>query len=178
MNTEKKDNRTGMTEGEVTALLPEDRDGEMLFPETEEKAEGETVMQEKNGGAASGEDKKLSDDSVGEESKVPQERSFLDELTELLAQRPDLIERLSNGEGLPREVIAEREKTGVQLHAAYAEYEAKQARAESERMRRENEILRQNTAAAAKAPVRGTAAGGSTEIKGKDPFLEGFLSDD
>ena len=81
------------------------------------------------------------------------------------------------GEKLPDEVIAACAKEGAPLRAAMAEYELKKAKLEIERLRREIAVLRQNASAAAKAPVKGASAGG-TDTKGKDPFLEGFLSED
>ena len=104
-------------------------------------------------------------------------KSFEKEIPALLELNPELRERISRGEEIPREVLEICAKTGVSLRTAYAEYAVKQARVEIERLRKENRILRQNAAAAAKAPVRGASAGGS-DNKGKDPFLEGLLSDD
>ncbi len=96
------------------------------------------------------------------------------ELAELLAEHPALREKLARGESLPREVIARCVAGHVPLRMAYAEYEARAAKSELEQLRREVEILRQNAAAAAKAPVRGTAGG--ADNRGSDPFIEGFLS--
>jgi len=79
---------------------------------------------------------------------------------------------------LPGEVISDCLKNGTGLCTAYAEYEEKRTKAETEQMRRENEILKQNSAAAARAPVRGTAAGCGVKTEGRDPFLEGLLSDE
>lgn len=102
---------------------------------------------------------------------------FRGEVNALLKQYPHWREKLNRGESLPEEVIAACAKEGVPLRAAMAEYELGQAKREIERLHRENTVLRQNAASAAKAPVKGAASGGA-ETKGKDPFLEGLLSED
>lgn len=106
------------------------------------------------------------------------QRDFKREMSELLTDRPQLRDELKNGGTLPREVIADAIKRNISLRAAYAEHELKEVRAEAERVKQENQILKQNAAAKAKAPVKGTAGGGHIETKGKDPFLQGLLSDD
>lgn len=103
-------------------------------------------------------------------------RDFRREMSELVQHRPELREKLSNGGTFPQEVITASIRDKVSLREAYAEYEMKEAKAEAEKIRRENEILKQNAANAAKAPVKGTAGGGTTKQKSKDPFLEGFNS--
>ena len=150
------------------ALLPEGYEGEELFPASGESAENK---------------EKKTDTGKGAEKEnggkgAAQGRDLRKELFELLKQKPELREKLANGEKLPREVISSCMKNGVPLRVAYAEYEAKQAKAEVEKMRSELAILKQNSASAAKAPVKGTAAGGAANTKGKDPFLEGLLSDE
>ncbi len=102
---------------------------------------------------------------------------FRREVNELLELYPQLRERFAKGEGLPREAVAMCAQERVPLRVAYAEYELNAARTELEQLRRENEILRQNTNAAAKAPVKSVALGGSTNEQRKDPFLEGFFSE-
>ena len=102
---------------------------------------------------------------------------FRRDVSELLELYPQLRERFAKGEGLPREVIAVCAQKKLPVRVAYAEYELNAARTELEQLRRENEILRQNTSAAAKAPVKSVALGGSTNEQRKDPFLEGFFSE-
>lgn len=106
-----------------------------------------------------------------------QRRDFRQELTELVQLHPELRESLANGGKLPQEVVAACVKSGISLRAAYAEYEAKEARANAERVQQENDILKQNEKNAARAPVKSVTAGGGTTPKGKDPFLVGFESD-
>lgn len=72
---------------------------------------------------------------------------------------------------IPQEVIkAHRE--GMRLSVAFEKYQTKQAQEELR-------VLRQNQAAAAKAPVSTgvTGGGGGNTPPDKDPFLEGFDSD-
>lgn len=104
--------------------------------------------------------------------------AFRKQLTDLMQDKPALREQLASGGKLPQEVITAFVKDGTPLRTAYAEYEAKEVRAEAERVRQENEILKQNEKNAARAPVKSVTAGGGTNAKGKDPFLMGFESDD
>lgn len=99
-------------------------------------------------------------------------RDFQAEAQELLRERPDL-----RGKTLPQEVVNACVKGNKNLLVAYAEYEARQEKAEAERLRKENDILKQNAASAAKAPVKGATGGGATDTKPRDPFEEGFDSD-
>lgn len=155
---------------EEQVILPEGYLGEDLFAE---EKENQAEQSEK------AENKQVEQVKMQEEAaENAVQRDFRGELAALLELYPALQEKLKKGEGLPGEVIAECLKNGTGLRAAYAEYEAKQARAEAEQMRKENEILKQNAAAAAKAPVKGTAAGCGVSNEGKDPFLEGLLSDE
>ena len=57
---------------------------------------------------------------------------------------------------------------------AFAEYERGKSRAETRKLQRENQVLRQNAAAAMRAPVRGVGGGGDTKQEPDDPFLMGF----
>ncbi len=105
-------------------------------------------------------------------------RDFRADATELFQARPDLA-----GKPLPREVLVAY-SAGKNLLAAYTEYEVRQAKAEADtarkeaaKVRKENEIYKQNAASAAKAPVKGVSGGGATDTKAKDPFEEGFDSD-
>lgn len=102
---------------------------------------------------------------------TPPQRDYTAEAGELLSIRPQL-----RNQQLPDEVI-QMVAAGKTMKDAYLEYEAKQQTAETERLRKENQILKQNAEAAARAPVAGTAGGGSTNQKAEDPFLVGFNSD-
>lgn len=105
------------------------------------------------------------------QTQEPQARDFGAEIRELWELRPEL-----QGKTLPAEVAAAAAK-GQRLALAYFAHESKMAKTEAENSRKENEILKQNAAAAAKAPVKGTNGGGPTDSKPKDPFLDGFDSD-
>lgn len=180
MDTENKDKITAAQDEEESILLPEGYEGEDLFADPGEKADEEAKEPAENAQKQDAAGEKAQEGAAQERQSVPQTRlrDFRSEITALLTQHPQLREKLVRGEKLPQEVISDCVKNGVPLRTAFAEYEAKQARAEAEQMRRENEILKQNSAAAAKAPVKGTAAGGAADTKGKDPFLEGLLSDE
>lgn len=100
-------------------------------------------------------------------------RDFRAETQQLLEARPEL-----KGQKLPEEVVRECVQSGKHLMTAYAEYETKQERAETARLKERLRILEQNQAAAAKAPVKGATGGGQTDTRSEDPFLKGFDSDD
>ncbi|MCK9326266.1 MAG: hypothetical protein M0P69_12310 [Bacteroidales bacterium] len=71
---------------------------------------------------------------------------------------------------LPEEVMQAVVFQKVPLQVAYERYKANKAQEELR-------ILKQNQAAAAKAPVASTTKSGSTDQKATDPFLQGFDSD-
>lgn len=110
-------------------------------------------------------------------SAVPAQRDYRQEMATLLGDYPELRESLSKGGMVPQEVIRTAADRKISLSAAYAEYKAGEVKKEAERMKQENIILKQNADAKAKAPVKGVSAGGHVETKGKDPFLQGFESD-
>lgn len=110
-------------------------------------------------------------------SAVPAQRDYRREMATLLGDYPELRETLSKGGMVPQEVIRTAADRKISLSAAYAEYKAGEVKKEAERMKQENIILKQNADAKAKAPVKGVSAGGHVETKGKDPFLQGFESD-
>lgn len=100
----------------------------------------------------------------------PAARDFTAEVNQLWNLRPEL-----RGVKLPAEV-ATAAANGENLVLAYFAYEAKQSKAAAEALRKENEVYKQNAAAAAKAPVKGTSGGGATGEKAVDPFLQGMMS--
>jgi len=101
------------------------------------------------------------------------DRDYQAEVEELLQARPQL-----RGQALPDAVSRAAVQDNKRLLLAYLDYEAKQAQAENERLRKENEIYKQNAATAARSPVRGVSGGGATDLKPSDPFLDGFNSSD
>lgn len=104
------------------------------------------------------------------------ERDFGSEVRALLEERPEIMARGK----LPDEVIQACARDGTSVRQAYAEWEARQ-RSEQDRqrdeeltrLRRENEVLRQNADSAARAPVTGST-GGAADKEAKDDFLMGF----
>lgn len=95
--------------------------------------------------------------TASEEAILP-ERDYGQEVEALYAARPEL-----KGQELPDSVVRAC-VAGEDLSQAYAAYE-NQVR-----------IERQNTEAAAKAPIRGVTMGGGTDQKAEDIFLRGFNS--
>lgn len=99
------------------------------------------------------------------------DRDIQAEAQELIVARPDL-----KMQQLPMEVV-EAWRNGENLLNAYNRYEARQKEAENQKLKKENNILKQNAAAAAKAPVKGVTGGAPTDTEPEDPFLKGFDSD-
>ena len=98
-------------------------------------------------------------------------RDFAAEVAMLKAARPELVSRQ-----LPTEVLraCTDEKNPKHLMVAYAEYELAQQKAEADKLRHENEVLRQNAASAIRAPVSGVSGGGATDTEPEDDFMKGF----
>lgn len=67
---------------------------------------------------------------------------------------------------------------GTDLLTAYVAYREKQTSKAAASLKRENEVLKQNAASAARAPVKGVTGGGATDTKPKNNLLVGFDSDD
>lgn len=93
------------------------------------------------------------------------------QVADFLARRPDL-----QGQPLPDEVAKAVALEGRNLETAYAEYEAKCARADAVRIQHENRILKQNAVIGEKAPVKGVSGGGATDTMPRDDFLTSFVS--
>lgn len=114
---------------------------------------------------------KAPDPEPEEPTPEAHERNIQAEAQELIVARPDLKTRQ-----LPMEVV-EAWRNGDNLLNAYNRYEARQKEAENQKLKKENNILKQNAAAAAKAPVKGVTGGAPTDTEPEDPFLKGFDSD-
>ena len=93
-------------------------------------------------------------------------RDFAAEVAQLRALYPDFKET-------PDEV-AQAVANGASLLEAYTAYRVRQSNKTAAALKRENATLKQNAAAAAKAPVRGVTGGGKATPEKKDPFEEGF----
>lgn len=114
---------------------------------------------------------KAPDPEPEEPTPEAHERNIQAEAQELIVARPDL-----KMQQLPMEVV-EAWRNGENLLNAYNRYEARQKEAENQKLKKENNILKQNAAAAAKAPVKGVTGGAPTDTEPEDPFLKGFDSD-
>ena len=148
-----------------------DREQEVqkLMDEGAAKTLAEDYVDRKYGGAKQVEEVPAETSKATEAANEPG-RDLAAEVRELWSLRPDL-----RGTVLPSEVAAAAAE-GKNLVMAYLNYENKQARATAENLRKENEIYKQNAAAAAKAPVRGVSSGGKTDTEPEDFFLRGFDS--
>lgn len=91
------------------------------------------------------------------------------DVAQLKALYPDFTE-------VPEEV-ARAYSQGVPLLTAYLAYRDKQSSKAESSLKKENAILKQNAASAAKAPVRGVSGGGKAQAK-VDPMLAAFDADD
>ena len=96
-------------------------------------------------------------------------RDFVSEVNQLKSLYPDFKE-------MPDEV-ARAVADGANLLTAYVAYREKQTSKAAASLKKENEVLKQNAASAAKAPVRGVTGGGATDTKPKNNLLVGFDSD-
>lgn len=86
----------------------------------------------------------------------------------------------ARNEKIPNDVTTEAIEKGIPLVQAYANWKTRSVSAEAAeatRVKRENKILKQNQAAAARAPVTKTTGGGKTDTKPVDDFLRGFEDD-
>lgn len=101
-----------------------------------------------------------------------QSRDFKQEVSDLFSAFPD-----ARFETIPDEVTNEAVSRNVPLVQAYANWKAKTASATASRVQRENKILKQNQAAAARAPVSKVTGGGKTDTRPVDDFLRGFEDD-
>ena len=113
------------------------------------------------------------EEMLGSHSVQAHGRDFTAEAAELVKVRPDLA-----GQTVPERVVRACLSENKPLLVAYTEYEAAQHKAEADRLRRENQIMQQNQAAADRAPVRGVRGGGDTGTRPEDDFLRGFNADD
>lgn len=99
-------------------------------------------------------------------------RDFKQEVADLFRTYPN-----ARIDGVPEEVSTAALAENKPLVQAYAEWRARTASAKATRTERENKILKQNQAAAARAPVRNVTGGGKTDSTASDAFLQGFNDD-
>ena len=75
------------------------------------------------------------------------------------------------------EEVALAHAEGVDLVTAYVAYRSQQSEKAAASLKKENEVLKQNAASAAKAPVKGITGGGATNTKPQHKLLDGFDDD-
>lgn len=102
-------------------------------------------------------------------TEQPKTRDFVQEVQQLKALYPDFKE-------MPDEV-AKAVSNGANLLTAYLAYREKQTSKAAASLKKENEVLKQNAASAAKAPVKGVTGGGATNTKPQHKLLDGFDDD-
>lgn len=103
---------------------------------------------------------------------APAGRDYAKEVKELFDAYPETRDR-----GVPREVMQEAADKHLPLVQVYARHLAKSASERAKTAERENKILKQNQAAAAKAPAVKVTGGGKTDTKDSDLFLRAFEGD-
>lgn len=96
-------------------------------------------------------------------------RDLRAEVAQVQALYPDF-------KGVPAELVNEI-VTGKPVLTAYVEYRERQNAQAAASLKKENAVLKQNAAAAARAPVKGVTGTGSPGTKATDPFLAGFNAD-
>ena len=101
--------------------------------------------------------------------QAPPQRDLNAEVQQLKLLYPDVKE-------LPTEVT-NAWTSGVPLLSAYLAYQNGRMRKAAAELKKENQILKQNAASAAKAPVTPVSGGGDVTPKKKDPFEAGFDSE-
>lgn len=90
------------------------------------------------------------------------------------AELAEFVNRFPGVTKLPDEVIADNRR-GVRLSDAYERYQSKLANSEQTKLRQELAVLKQNQAAAAKAPVSGTVGKAApAKEEPEEPFMKGF----
>lgn len=97
-------------------------------------------------------------------------RDFEAEVRQLKVLYPDF-------DSMP-DSVARAVANGAPLLSAYVAYREQENRKAAASLKRENEVLKQNAASAARAPVRGVTGGGATKQKSESDFLKGFNSDE
>lgn len=111
----------------------------------------------------------LTDEEEPQKTTVPQSTLDLrNEIESIYTLFPS-----ERGKQVPDEV-ATAMSNGESLTKAYLKYMGAKDQAAVKSLKKENEVLKQNAASAAKAPIKGVTGGGPTGTKKEDPFLKGF----
>lgn len=104
-------------------------------------------------------------------TKSPAGDDFKAQLKQLQTLDPEVRD-------VPQEVL-DAYMAGGNLVAAYAMYKLGQSKKAAAKVEKENQVLRQNAASAARSPVKGVAnSGAGKKEKTDDPFLKGLLAED
>lgn len=124
---------------------------------------------------AGGKNYALTDETPAEEPPAPVVKEapvvdFKNAWSQLKALDPSLKEVPS--------AVADAVGKGADPQIAYLKYMMDQNAKTAASLKKENEVLKQNAASAAKAPVRGVTGGGNVTPAKTDPFLKGFDSDE
>lgn len=96
---------------------------------------------------------------------------------DLAAQIQQVKEIFGDFTEVPEEV-ANAVARGADLFTAYTAYRLRESNKAAASLKKENEVLKQNAASAARAPVRGVTGGGATNQKKESDFLKGFNSEE
>lgn len=108
--------------------------------------------------------------TAAEEPAADRTRDLASQIDQVKAIFEDFTE-------MPEEV-ARAVARGADLLTAYSAYRVREGQKAAASLKKENEVLKQNAASAAKAPVRGVTGGGATKQKKSSAFLDGFNSDE
>lgn len=115
------------------------------------------------------------EDSPAPTVKTPEPRAEEDTIDAFRGQVRKLKEMYPEFREMPNEV-ALAVAQGTDLITAYVAYREKQTSKAAASLKKENEVLKQNAASAAKAPVKGVTGGGTAQTK-TDPWLAAFDAD-
>lgn len=166
----------GMSDEELKDQLEKARAFDAMKDEQAKARYRQVYKDQVDAGMTDAAAKMVADHEVGKsfplEDKVQEKaapRDFEAEVRQLQALYPDFKE-------VPDEV-AYAVANGTNLLTAYLAYREKQTSKAAASLKKENEVLKQNAASAAKAPVRGVTGGGATD-KPKSDFERGFDSDE
>lgn len=128
-----------------------------------------------------GEDGEIVDDtqSSAKTSEAPAsvETAPADRTRDLAAQIDQVKAIFGDFTEMPEEVTR-AVAHGADLLTAYSAYRVREGQKAAASLKKENEVLKQNAASAAKAPVRGVTGGGATKQKKESDFLKGFNSEE
>lgn len=128
-----------------------------------------------------GEDGEIVDDtqSAAKTSEAPAsaETAPADRTRDLAAQIDQVKAIFGDFTEMPEEVTR-AVAHGADLLTAYSAYRVREGQKAAASLKKENEVLKQNAASAAKAPVRGVTGGGATKQKKESDFLKGFNSEE